>query len=115
MAASTAISVDEASKLVAAALPAKTRHLSHFGVDQYQDPSFPEFYFFMATWAGLPNGSAVIGNYAVDPATGDVWSAVQCVEETSATLRKRQAALRSLVGLDASEYKKIKKKGPLCE
>jgi len=31
---------------------------------------------FSVTWAGAPNQSVVVGNYAVDPYTGDVWSAV---------------------------------------
>jgi len=29
------------------------------------------------SWAGTPNGSVVVGNYAVDPNTGDVFSATK--------------------------------------
>jgi hypothetical protein len=108
------VSVDEAKNLVLEALPPKTRHLPKFGLDQYKDKYFPQFYFFSATWAGAPNGSSVIGNYAVDSSTGDVWSATECEEESTPELRKLQAKVRLRLGLSDSEYHKIKRKGPVC-
>jgi len=40
----------------------------------YQDPNSSRFLFFTVTWAAGPKQSLVVGNYAVDPYTGDVWS-----------------------------------------
>lgn len=107
------VSVDEAEKLVLEALPLKTRHLPKFGLERY--PEEKGYYFFSAMWAGEPNGSVIIGHYAVDPSTGDVWSATEeCKEESTPALRKLQAKVRLRIGLSDSEYHKIKRKGPLC-
>ena len=109
------LTVYEARNLVLAALPSKTTHLPKFGVDQYQDKNLPRFYFFEALWEGAPNGSAVIGHYAVDSSTGDVFSAITtCDEKSTPALRKLQAKVRLRIGLSDSEYHKIKTKGPLC-
>jgi hypothetical protein len=108
------VSGDEARLLVLQALPSKTRQLPKFGLDQYQDPHFPQFYFFEATWAGVPNGSSVIGHYAVDSSTGDVWNAIQCEKEDTRALRKLQERIRLQIGLSDSEYQKMKRQGPAC-
>jgi hypothetical protein len=111
------LTADEARGLVLEALPSKSRHLPGFGLDQYQDQNSPQFYFFTATRAGTAGGSAVIGNYAVDSLTGDVWSATtECEEEKAPTLRKLQAKIRLRIGLSDSDYHqlRIKRKGPLC-
>jgi hypothetical protein len=106
---------DEAKELVKAALPSKTRHLPSFGLEEYSDSSRPRFYFYTAYWAGVPNGSVVIGNYAVDESTGDVWDAViSCKEESNPVLRKLQSEVRSKLGLSRFDYDRIKSKGPLC-
>lgn len=60
------------------------------------------------------NCGSVIGNYAVDSSTGDVWSATECEEESTPELRKLQANVRLRIGLSDSEYHKIKRKGPVC-
>jgi hypothetical protein len=109
------VSVEEAERLVAAALPAATRRLPKFDVHGGVDENFPQFYFLSATWAGQPNGSMVVGNYYVDKDRGDVWSATaECEEISSPALRKLQAKVRLRIGLSDSEYHKIKRKGPLC-
>jgi hypothetical protein len=89
--------------------------LPAFSLDQFQDKHFPEFYFFTAMWAGIPGGSAVIGHYAVDSSTGDVWSATVCEEESTVDLRALQARIRRRIGLSDLEYQKVRRKGPLCE
>ena len=110
------VSADQAKNLLLEALPLKTRHLPKFGLDGGLAPDRPRFYFFSATWAGFPNGSAVIGNYAVDASTGDVFSTtVECEEISTPSLRKLQAEIRKRIGLSDSEYHKIKSKGPLCQ
>ena len=68
------------------------------------------------TWAGTPNGSVVVGNYAVDPNTGDVFSATRsCKEEQNRNLRALQTRIRASLHLSQSEYQRLKTKGPLCD
>jgi hypothetical protein len=107
------VSLDEAKSLVLEALPLKTRQLPKFGLEVHLDQD--SFYYVSAMWAGVPNGSVMIGNYAVDSRTGDVWSATtECEEESTPALRKLQAKVRLRIGLSDSEYHKINGKGPLC-
>lgn len=110
------VSVDEAKSLVIAATPPKTRKLPKFEVDlENEGVPVGEYYTLDAVWAGLPDGSMMIGSYAVDPLTGDVFdTAIECDELSTPELRKLQARIRSQIGLSDSEYHKIKKKGPLC-
>lgn len=108
------ISVQEAKRLVATALPSKTRRLPDFEIEG-GDSEFPHFYLLSVTWAGAPNGSMNVGSYYVDKSTGDVWNApMECQEESSPALRILQARIRRTIGLSESEYRKIKRKGPLC-
>jgi len=110
----SSVSLEEAKKLVAAGLPARTKHLPKFGLEEYGDPNCPQFYFFTAYWAGAPNGSMVIGNYAVDKMTADVWNApAACVELNSPELRKLQWQVRSRIGLSKAEYGSVKRRCPL--
>ena len=68
------------------------------------------------SWAGTPNGSVVVGNYAVDAHTGDVFSAtVGCEEEKNKNLRALQTRIRASLHLSQAEYQRLKTKGPLCE
>ncbi len=104
----------EAEHLVLALLPTSTKQLPQFGLNRYYDPDFPRFYFFSVMWAGRPGGSAVIGHYAVDSLTGDVWNAVGCFEESNASLKKLQSRVRVRMGLSQSVYGKIKSRQPPC-
>jgi hypothetical protein len=98
-----------AKVLVLAALTPKQRRLPELGADQYQDPNSSRFLFFTVTWGAKPNQSVVVGNYAVDPYTGDVWSAVvECTELHSRHLRTLQAQIRSFLKLSHSEYMRLK-------
>jgi len=100
---------------VAAALPAETRSLRGFELDLLPDERFPNFYIFLAAWAGPPNGSLVIGHYAVDKSTGDVWNATsECEELSTPALQSLQRKIRRRIGVSNSEYRQIKRKGPLC-
>lgn len=108
------VSVGDAKRLVLAALPSRTRHLPKFGLEEYQNPASPKFYFFQAYWAGAPNGSMIIGHYAVDASTADVWNAVMACEELSnPALRKLQARVRSRIRLSDVEYRNRKRSCPL--
>ena len=105
---------DEARKLVMAAMPSSAKHLPKFGLEGGLDSHDPRFYVFMAYWAGAPNGSMVIGNYAVDTLTADVWDAVMaCQELSTPALRKLQKEVRSRVGLSQAQYRKVKRRCPL--
>ena len=71
-----------------ASLTADQRRLPKLGAELYDAPDSSQFLFFTVTWEGTPNGSVVVGNYAVDPYTGDVWSAViGCHEEKNKRLK----------------------------
>jgi hypothetical protein len=99
-----------------AVLTAEQKRLPKLGAEPYDDPHKPGFLFFTVTWAGTPNGSVVVGNYAVDRFTGDVWSAViGCYEEKNEGLQALQVRIRAAMGLSASDYQQIKTKGPLCD
>jgi hypothetical protein len=110
------VTLEQARTLIIEALTPQQRHLPKIEVEQYASPSPSRFLFFTVTWAGTTNGSVVVGNYAVDPFTGDVWSAVtSCEEETNRGLRLLQARLRSALHLSQSQYRQLKTKGPLCD
>jgi hypothetical protein len=110
------VTADQARALVLASLRPKQRRLPSLGVDPYKDPNTSKFLFFTVTWAGTSNGSVVVGNYAVDPHTGDVFSAtVGCEEEKNKGLEALQKRVRAGLHLTEAEYRKLKSKGPLCE
>jgi hypothetical protein len=109
------ISTVRAKALVMAALTSEQRRLPKLGADQ-DPPSSSRFWFFTVTWAGPPEGSVVVGNYAVDPYTGDVFSSTaSCYEYSNKGLRALQAQVRSSLHLTRSKYQRLKTKGPLCE
>ena len=112
--ASRRVTVCEAKQLVLAALPSRTKKLPKFGLEGGLDSHDPRFYVFEAYWAGAPNGSMVIGNYAVDASTADVWDApAACDELSTPALRKFQKQVRSRIGLSPTEYRKKKRRCPL--
>jgi hypothetical protein len=106
---------DEAKTLLRAALPRYTHRLRGLEFEQFEGSS-NRFYFFTATWAAPEKSSVVVGNYAVDPFTGDVWSATSsCNELSTTTVRKLQKTVRSELGLSWKQYQRIKTHGPLCD
>lgn len=76
-------------------------------------PEFPNFYMINAYWDN-PGGSVLVGYYAVERTTADVWSFPVCGRYTSPTLRKLQQTLRNSIGLTNAEYQKVRKPGPSC-
>lgn len=111
------LTVAQARELVLAALNAQQRRLPKLGAESTDAPNSPSaFLYFTVVWEGTPNSSVVVGNYAVDPRTGDVFSAtIECHEEKNKLLRKRQARARATLRLSATDYQRLKTKGPLCE
>jgi hypothetical protein len=105
----------QAKALVMVSLNAKQKRLPSLGVDLFDDPS-SKFLFAAVTWAGIPGGSVVVENYAVDPYTGDVFiAAAECDEIRNERLRVLQKQIRASLHLTQSEYRRLKTKGPLCE
>jgi hypothetical protein len=110
------LTVDEAHALVLASLTPEQKRLPSLGAETFNDPNTSKFLYFTVSWAGTPNGSAVVANYAVDPNTGDVFSAtMSCKEEQNRNLRALQTRIRASLHLSQSEYQRLKTKGPLCD
>ncbi len=109
-------SVSQAKELIAASLTVQQRRLPKLQVEQFYESGPSTFWFFTVMWEGLPKGSAVVGNYAVDPYTGDVFSAVSsCDEIHTAALQNLQRRIRASLHLSKAGYHRLKTKGPLCE
>lgn len=111
------ITNDQAKALVMASLTAQQRQLPKVEAESIDaKDSSSKFLFFTVTWEGTPNGSVVVGNYAVDPYTGDVFSATrECYEEKNKRLKTLQARIRGKLHLSQTDYRRLKTKGPLCE
>jgi hypothetical protein len=110
------ITLDQATALVMASLTAQQRRLPKLAVEPPYPPGPSRFLFFEVTWEGIPNGSVVVGNYAVDPYTGDVFSStMSCYEEKNKRLKALQARIRATLHLSQSDYRRMKTDGPLCE
>jgi hypothetical protein len=57
----------------------------------------------------------VVGSYAVDLFTGDVFSATAyCHEEKNKNLEAIQKQFRTTLNLTQGEYERLKTRGPLC-
>jgi len=107
------LSADEARELAYEVLgPTGVTKLPKFGLDQYKDPYFPEFLFFEATRENPEAVSGVIGHYAVNPKTKDVWEVVACKRLATPSLRKRQDTIRKRFRFSSEEYRKLKTKKP---
>jgi hypothetical protein len=74
---------------------------------------FPDFYFFQPLHYD-PGGVAVIGYFAVDERTGDVWDGVVCRKLNSRQLRSLQKDVRKRIGLTDQAYRRIVRSGPMC-
>jgi hypothetical protein len=110
------ITRDQARELVMKALKAETKftRLPKFGLDDYSDPYFPGFFFFEATWDNPhhPPASVVLGHYAVNRKTAEVWEAVGCHRLSPPTIKPSQKSLRKAIGLSEQEYQKLSAGAP---
>lgn len=104
------IDVEEARKLVY-----ETVKTQNPGASIIESPRAfdPDFYFFAATWPN-PTGSPIIGYFAVNPSTGDVWNAASCRQLHSKSLTLLQRAIRRRFHFDAEQYATLTRKKPLC-
>jgi hypothetical protein len=109
------LNVAEARELVVQALDPSARKLPGLNLDSRQGSKIPDFDQFEVLWDPGPNpGSAVVGHFAVNVATGDVWELVLCRKRDSADLRRLQQTIRKRIGLGAEELHKLTGKAP-CE
>ncbi len=88
--------------------------LPKFGLEHYKNDYFPDFCFFEASADHPGPGSGVVGHYAVDRSTGDVWDGVVCRELRSPGLENLQRTVRKRIGLTEKEYRKLRRPGPMC-
>jgi hypothetical protein len=110
------ITNEQARELVLASLTEEQRRLPKVEAEQFDAPYASKFLFLTVSWEGTPKGSVVVGNYAVDPFTGDVFSAViECKEKKNKRLLVLQKQIRATLHLSQSDYQRLKTKGPLCE
>jgi hypothetical protein len=108
------LTIEEAHSILTAWIPDATQRLPGYELDDFTINDPPWFYFIEVIWDN-PRGSVVWGNYAVDRATGDLWTAVICERITSRRVRAAQRQVWKELGLTKAEYRKIKRPGPMCE
>lgn len=104
------LTADEARRLVIRALQPAQRSLP--GLELSASYDVPGFYNFAALWDPPDQESPVVGFFAVNRATGDVWEMVLCTKRTSAELRRLQDELRKRIGLTGDELRKMTDEAP---
>lgn len=108
------LSVEEARRLAIQALQPTERAAPGLDVELAQSSHIEGFYRFEITWNNPNPGSVVIGSFAVNRATGDVWELVLCKRRRSGELNRLQQELRKAIGLDSKELHELRDKAP-CE
>src|SRR5260370_41672409 len=83
------ISQSTARKLVREALVTMNQDGPSVKITRFRDDHAREFYTFDATWPN-PDGDPLIGYFAVNPWTGDVWDLGGCKRITSSAIEKEQ-------------------------
>jgi hypothetical protein len=73
----------------------------------------PEFLSFEALWPN-PGGSGLIGYFAVNPQTGDIWEINGCYKITSAKIRTMQTSIRKHSQLTPRDERALHEKTPAC-
>jgi len=82
-------------------------------IDPYRYDYAPEFYAFMARWPN-PDGHPLIGYFAVNPWTGDVWDVMGCRRIVSPELEKEQDAIWARSPLRTEARSVLREKSPGC-
>lgn len=101
----------EAKELVAEAIK-----MNNAGADilSYANPRESAFYFFVATWPN-PRGSPIIGYYAVNRHTGDVWeTGGHCTRIYTSSLIAMQSTIQKRLKLGQSAISRERERRPLC-
>src|SRR5215472_1692577 len=97
------LSVEEARRLAIEALYPTERSAPGLDVQLAQASHISGFYRFEITWDNPTPGSVVIGSFAVNETTGDVWELALCKQRRSGGLTRLKQSLRKAIGLTAAE------------
>ena len=103
----------EGRELAIMALAPDARKLPKLSADLYGGLGAPGFYWFEVT-AEVSNASPILGHFAVNRATGDVWDPVWCKKLSSPELERLQKTLRQKIRLGDGELRRLSGKVP-CE
>lgn len=110
--AAPAVSEEEAHTLAVSTLTANARHLPGMRFDREKAPHPEGFYWFEVT-ANVPDeASPLLGYFAVNKTTGDVWNYVQCRKLTSPAVRHFQEQLRQKGEISEAEFHRIAEQAP---
>jgi hypothetical protein len=111
------VSIEQAKSLAYEALTGREKRLPGLAVEISTVRSSARYIYASAYWGNpLPEGSAVVTNLAIDRRTGDVWdAATACDEIVNPRLQKLQARVRRQLGLSATDYTRVKTRGPICD
>ena len=103
------IDQNEAASLVREAIKSQGHTIA---LDPESRKDDPGFFFFGATWPN-PSGSPVIGYFAVNRQTGDVWDE-GCRPVHSPSLTARQEKYRRNMHLSGDAYRALAGTAPIC-
>jgi hypothetical protein len=104
------VNIDDARMLVYEAIKKESA-----GAELIESPRDfdPDFYFFTASWPN-PAGSPIVGYFAVNPLTADVWDAWTCKRMASASLKRLQRVVRRRLGIGGGEFHRLSLREPMC-
>jgi hypothetical protein len=108
------VTLEEANELVLAFF--RDHGESRPDLEEYEVKDYPGLQLFQALWPNAPRhpGQPPLHS-AVDLRTGQVWSEDSCENLTSPSLKKLQKAIRTRIGLTADEFRRVRRRGPLCD
>lgn len=107
-----AVSEDLAHTLAASTLTPNARRLPGMRFDG-EKAAHPEGFYWFEVTANVPDeASPLLGYFAVNKRTGDVWNPVQCRKLTSVTIRRFQDQLRQKGKISATEFRRIAEEAP---
>jgi hypothetical protein len=99
------ITLQEAHNLSVLTLTPRARRFPGMRFDSEKEPHPPEFYWFEVT-ANVPdNASPLLGYFAVNRVTGDVWNPVECKRLESPALARLQKQLRKKINIPEIDFR----------
>jgi hypothetical protein len=104
----------EGRRLLLEALEPTQRKLPGLVLKLYTRVEMPQFYRFEVYWDNPTPGSIMVGSFAVNKATGDVWELYFCKKKRSKELASMQRDLRKAIDMSPEELQKLTDKAP-CE
>jgi hypothetical protein len=103
---------DLAHNLAVSTLTPSARQLHGMRFDREQAPHPEGFYWFEIT-ANVPDGkSPLLGYFAVNKSTGDVWDFVSCIKLTSPAIRQYQEHLRQKGNASSKTFRRSADEAP---